>query len=50
MTTPIARDALYRKRVFDADIIELLVPWRITCRLSYRDLVQMTAERCASSA
>ena len=45
MTTPIARDAIYRKRVFDADIIELCVRWYITYRLSYRNLVEMMAER-----
>jgi hypothetical protein len=27
MTKPIARDSMYRKRVFDADIIELCVRW-----------------------
>jgi transposase-like protein len=45
MTKPIARDPMYRKRVFDADIIELCVRWYITYRLSYRDLVEMVAER-----
>ena len=50
MTKPIARDPIYRKQVFDADIIELCVRWCITYRLSYRDLVQMTAERCVSVA
>jgi hypothetical protein len=45
MTKPIARDAIYRKRVFDADIIELCVRWYTTYRLSYRDLVEMMAER-----
>ena len=45
MTKPIARDPIYRKRVFDADIIELCVRWCITYRLSYRDLVEMMAER-----
>jgi hypothetical protein len=45
MTKPIARDWMYRKRVFDADIIELCVRWYITYRLSYRDLVEMMAER-----
>jgi hypothetical protein len=38
MTKPIARDA-------DADIIELCARWHITCRLSYRDLVEMMAKR-----
>ena len=45
MTRPIARDSIYRKRAFDADIIELCVRWYITYRLSYRDLVEMMAER-----
>src|ERR1035438_2072534 len=45
MTKPIARDPIYRKRAFDADIIELCVRWYITYRLSYRDLVEMIAER-----
>jgi transposase-like protein len=45
MTKPISRDAIYRKRAFDADIIELCVRWYITYRLSYRDLVEMMAER-----
>lgn len=34
-----------RKRAFDAEIIELCVRWYITYRLSYRDLVEMMAER-----
>jgi transposase-like protein len=33
MTKPIARDPIYRKRAFDADIIELCVRWYITYRL-----------------
>jgi transposase-like protein len=45
MTQPIARDAIYRKRVLNADIIELRVRSYITSRLSYRDLVEMMAER-----
>jgi transposase-like protein len=45
MTKPIARDPIYRKRAFDADIIDLCVRWYITYRLSYRDLVEMMAER-----
>src|SRR5476649_604298 len=45
MTRPTARDAMYRGRVFDAEIIELCVRWYITYRLSYRDLVAMMAER-----
>jgi len=45
MTKPIARDRIYRKRGFDAEIIELCVHWYITYRLSYRDLAEMMAER-----
>ena len=45
MTKPIARDPIYRGRVFDAEIIELCVRWYITYRLSYRDLLAMRAER-----
>jgi transposase-like protein len=45
MTKPIARDTIYPKRVFDVDIIELCVQSHITYRLSYRDLVEMMAER-----
>jgi hypothetical protein len=30
MTKPIARVPMHRKRVFDADIIELCVRWYIT--------------------
>ncbi len=45
MTKPIARDSMYRRRSFDADIIELCVRWYVTYRLSYRDLVAMMAER-----
>ena len=44
MTKPIARDGIYRKRDFDADIIELCVRWCITYRVSYRDMVEMMAE------
>ena len=45
MTTAIARDPIYRRRRFQAEIIELCVRWYITYRLSYRDLVAMMAER-----
>jgi transposase-like protein len=45
MTQPIVRDPIYRRRRFDAEIIELCVRWYITYRLSYRDLVAMMAER-----
>jgi transposase-like protein len=45
MTKRIARDAMYRRRSFDADIIEHCIRWYITYRLSYRDLVAMMAER-----
>jgi transposase-like protein len=45
MTQPIPRDAIYRRRVFDAEVIELCVRWYITYRLSYRDLVEIMADR-----
>src|SRR5260370_34472378 len=45
MTRPAARYAMYRGRVFDAEIIELCVRRYITYRLSYRDLAAMMAER-----
>jgi transposase-like protein len=45
MTQPIPRDAIYKRRVFDAQVIELCVRWYISYRLSYRDLVEMMAER-----
>ncbi len=45
VTKPIARDPIYRRRVFDAEIIELCIRWYITYRLSYRDLVAIMAER-----
>src|SRR3982074_1188980 len=48
MTKPIVRDPIYRRRRFDAEIIELSVRWYITYRLSYRDLVAMMAERGVS--
>lgn len=38
-----ARDRIYRRRRFEAEIIELCVRWYITYRLSYRDLVAMMA-------
>ncbi len=43
MTKPIARDPIYRRRRFEAEIIELCVRWYITYRLSYRDPFAMTA-------
>ena len=45
MTKAIARDAIYRRRRFQAKDIEQCVRWYITYRLSYRDLVAMMAER-----
>jgi transposase-like protein len=45
MTAAIARDAIYRRRRFQSEIIELCVRWYLTYRLSYRDLVAMMAER-----
>jgi len=45
MTRAIARDPIYRRRRFQSEIIELCVRWYLTYRLSYRDLVEMMAER-----
>jgi transposase-like protein len=45
MTQAKIRDPIYRRRRFEAEIIELCVRWYITHRLSYRDLVAMMAER-----
>ena len=45
MTKAIARDAIYRRRRFQSETIELCVRWYLTYRLSYRDLVEMMAER-----
>ena len=45
MTKPQSRDAIYLKRQFDSEIIVLCVRWYITYKLSYRDLVEMMAER-----
>jgi transposase-like protein len=45
MTNPIARNPIYRRSAFDAEIIEMCVRWYITYRLSYRDIMAMMAER-----
>jgi transposase-like protein len=45
MTVAIERDPIYRGRRFQTEIIELCVRWYLTYRLSYRDLVEMLAER-----
>src|SRR5580692_4133339 len=45
MTKALARDPIYRRRRFRPAIIELCVRWYLTYRLSYRDLVEMMAER-----
>jgi hypothetical protein len=45
MTKPVARDAIYRRLRFSAEIIETCVRWYFTYRLSYRHLVAMMAER-----
>jgi transposase-like protein len=47
MTVAIVRDPIYRGRRFQSEIIELCVRWYLTYRLSYRDLVEMLAERGA---
>jgi transposase-like protein len=45
MTKAVVRDPIYRRRRFQSEIIELCVRWYLTYRLSYRDLVEMVAER-----
>jgi transposase-like protein len=45
MPAALPRDAIYRRRRFSADTIELCVRWYLTYRLSYRDLSAMLAER-----
>jgi transposase-like protein len=45
MTKAIARDPIYRHRRFEPEIIEWCIRWYLTYRLSYRDLVEMMAER-----
>jgi transposase-like protein len=45
MTKAIVRDPIYRHRRFQSEAIELCVRWYLTYRLSYRDLVEMMAER-----
>ena len=45
MTKAIARDPIYRRRRFQSETIELCVRWYLTYRLSYRNLVEMMAER-----
>lgn len=45
MTKAIVRDPIYRGRRFQPEIIELCIRWYLTYRLSYRDLVEMMAER-----
>jgi transposase-like protein len=49
MTNAIVRDQIYRGRRFQPEIIELCVRWYLTYRLSYRDLVEMMAERVSLS-
>jgi len=39
------QNPIYRRRRFEAEIIELCVRWYITYRLSDRDLVALMAER-----
>jgi transposase-like protein len=45
MAAAIARDPIYRGRRFNPEIIELCVRWYLAYKLSYRDLVEMLAER-----
>ena len=43
-------DHLFKRRHFDCLIIILCVRWYVTYKLSYRDLVEMMAERGLSMA
>ena len=45
MTEPTSAQDLFKGRHFDQEIIILCVRWYITFKLSFRDLVQMMAER-----
>src|SRR5271156_6423001 len=45
MSKAIARDPIHRRRRFQSEVIVLCVRWYLTYRLSYRDLVEMMAER-----
>lgn len=45
MAQPVLRDAIHRRRVFAAEIIDLCVRSYISYRLSSRHLVEMMAER-----
>lgn len=45
MSIAVRRDPIYRRRKFEPEIIGLCVRWYLTYRLSYRDLVEMMAER-----
>ena len=45
MTEPTSAQDLFKGRRFDQEIIILCVRWYITFKLSFRDLVQMMAER-----
>ena len=50
MTRPITRGPIYRKRLFDAGLITLCIRWYISYKLSYRELVEMMAERSVDVA
>ena len=50
MTKPVERDRIYCRRWFDAEVIVVCVRWYISYRLTYRDLVEMMAERGVSVA
>jgi transposase-like protein len=49
MTKAVARDPVYRRRRFQSETIELCVRWYLTYLLSYRDLVEMMAERAQNA-
>lgn len=45
MTSSSGLDRLFKYRHFDREIIILCVCWYVSHKLSYRDLVEMMAER-----
>jgi len=50
MTSSSSLNTLFKYRRFDCDIIILCVRWYVSYKLSYRDLVEMMAERGAALA
>ena len=50
MTKPIVRDPIYRKWVFDIDIIVFCARWYLSYRLTFRDLTEIIAECVVSES